>query len=367
MIKVLHLISGDLWAGAEIMAYTLLSQLVNYTDLDLDVVVLNNGTLLKQLRHSDVRAQVVDEARLSFLGVLTQTSKVVRALRPDIIHSHRYKENILTYLSNLGCPGNRALVATQHGMPELFNGSFSMPHYAVLKFNRWLLAKRFRMTISVSEDIRESLIAEHGFSGTRLSKIHNGIEISQMSQERRNSSELRIGSSGRFFPVKDYLFLVEIAKEVSISKSNISFRIAGEGPQFNEVALKVKQYRLEDRVALSGFVSDMGNFYRSLDAYINTSIHEGIPMSVLEAMAYGLPVIAPRVGGLKEIITDGVEGFLIEDRNPGEFAKKCILLSMNDNLRTEMSLAARKKVISYFSAERMAKQYYELYKNLVST
>jgi glycosyltransferase involved in cell wall biosynthesis len=89
-------------------------------------------------------------------------------------------------------------------------------------------------------------------------------------------------------------------------------------------------------------------------------------ISVLEAMAYGIPVVAPEMGGLMEILGNGVEGFLIEGRNPKDFAEKCIILYENDSLRKQMGLAAREKIIKEFSAEHMAQQYYSLYFSLAN-
>jgi glycosyltransferase involved in cell wall biosynthesis len=89
----------------------------------------------------------------------------------------------------------------------------------------------------------------------------------------------------------------------------------------------------------------MSTFYRGVDLYLNTSIHEGIPMSVLEAMAHGLPVVAPNVGGISEIIDQGVEGYLLEDRDPKASAEKFFLLYENKGLRERMSHAAREKVV----------------------
>jgi L-malate glycosyltransferase len=365
MIRILHIISGDLWAGAEIMAYTLLKRLARYPDLDLHVIVLNNGKLLEELRDTGIALELVDEAKLSFIQISSGIFKTIRRLKPDIIHSHRYKENILASLCTLNWSGKQALIATQHGMPELFNSAGAMSYRMMWRINRWLLAKKFRHVVAVSEDIKTSFISEYGFSDERLKTIHNGIQLSEICGQKTDRSGVWMGSAGRFFLVKDYPFLVEIAKEVSAHEGNIFFRIAGDGPQFGEVESKIKDYGLMNRIFLSGFISEMTDFYRNLDVYINTSLHEGIPMSVLEAMSHGLPVIAPRVGGFKEIITNGIEGFLIEDRDPAAFAEKCILLATNEDLRTKMSLAAQKKVLSHFSAERMANQYFELYQSII--
>ena len=98
---------------------------------------------------------------------------------------------------------------------------------------------------------------------------------------------------------------------------------------------------------------------------MNTSVHEGLPMSILEAMAHGLPVIAPNVGGISEIIDDGIDGFLVNDRSPAAFAEQ-ILKLQDVKLRRRMGEAAREKIHRSFSAQSMAAQYYKLYRELVA-
>lgn len=84
-------------------------------------------------------------------------------------------------------------------------------------------------------------------------------------------------------------------------------------------------------------------------------------MSVLEAMAYGVPPVVPRVGGLVEIVTDGVDGYLVDGRNPRDFSEKCLSLYKNETLRRNMARAARKKIIGQFSIERMVNAYLDVY------
>ena len=109
----------------------------------------------------------------------------------------------------------------------------------------------------------------------------------------------------------------------------------------------------------------MEGFYRGLDMYINTSLHEGIPVSVLEAMLHGLPVVAPRVGGLGEVITDGIEGYLIDERDPSRYGDRCLRLMEDRGLYDSMSCAAVTRVKNSFSAERMARDYLAVYRTMV--
>jgi len=89
-------------------------------------------------------------------------------------------------------------------------------------------------------------------------------------------------------------------------------------------------------------------------------------MSILEAMAYSLPVVAPDVGGISEVVSNSEDGYLIEKRDPWAFAEKCFLLYENRQLRRRMARAAREKVVKSFSVENMAAQYHELYLNVVN-
>jgi glycosyltransferase involved in cell wall biosynthesis len=215
--------------------------------------------------------------------------------------------------------------------------------------------------VAVSSDIGKSLIRNYGLQESRLATIRNGINVPDVVIRPKPSEWFVIGSAGRFFPVKDYPLMVEIAKAVHAKTDHIRFELAGEGPRQGEIQDLVTKYGLNDYFKLRGFIRDVGSFYQGLDVYINTSIHEGIPMSVLEAMARGVPPIVPRVGGMEEIVTDGVDGYLVDGRDPLVFAERCLALYKDETLRQNMARAAREKIISQFSIGRMVSAYLELY------
>jgi glycosyltransferase involved in cell wall biosynthesis len=193
--------------------------------------------------------------------------------------------------------------------------------------------------------------------------IHNGQPIPPVFENSVRNGSLVIGSAGRLSPVKDFPFMVDIARVIVARQENIFFKLAGEGPERERLERLIATYDLSESFHLCGQITQMDSFYNGLDVYLNTSRHEGIPMSILEAMAHGLPVIAPRVGGIVEIIEDGVEGFLVPSRIPESFAEKCILLR-NTELRQQMGKAARAKIERAFSAQAMAQEYHRLYREL---
>jgi glycosyltransferase involved in cell wall biosynthesis len=230
------------------------------------------------------------------------------------------------------------------------------------KLNRHLLAHHFDRVVGVSLDIRNHFVDFLEFAPQRVSVIHNGIELPEQPV-RGLSHPAVVGSAGRLFPVKDFPLMVEIARIVAEEKGPLRFELAGEGPERNRLEGLIDAWGLRGSFRLHGHLTDVEVFYQGLDIYLNTSLHEGIPMSVLEAMAWGLPVVAPQVGGIGEIIEDGVEGFIVDGRNPKDFAEKCMILK-NVDQRKRMGQAARKKVDRLFSAGKMASQYVQLYREL---
>ena len=366
MVKVCHIVSGDLWAGAEVMVFQLLKGLAACPDIVPSAIVLNEGRLAAEIRSLGIPIRVIDERVNSFPRILREAKEWLRSDPPDCLHSHRYKENLLAWLLNRGMKGVR-LFATQHGMPEILGDKSGMKHRFVTRGNLRLIRGFYRV-VCVSRDVREMFLRKYGFPEEKTCTIPNGVEFpdpARRENRREAGDPFLIGSSGRFFPVKDYPLFVRIARVVKTSSAPIRFELAGDGPEVEEVEGLIRKFELGDTVSLKGFLHEMSAFYRNLDLYLNTSMHEGMPMSVLEAMSYGLPVIAPNVGGFKEIIDDGIQGHLIDGRDPEIFAAKCISLFEDRETLHRMGIAARAKVERDFSVERTIRAYRNLYLNAV--
>jgi len=359
MLKVCHFISGDLWAGAEVMAYNLLRGLQPYEGLSLSVILFNEGRLAKEIRKLGIKVDVIDESKKSFFNIIWSTRRILSQQPPDVIHSHRYKENILAYLTSRSFPGVK-LVGTEHGLVELRGRKTSPKQRVISKCNIFVLSRYFHHVVGVCRDIQEAFL-NSGLREDKTSVIHNGIEISNTPQKTKNGETFVIGSSGRIFPIKDYPFMIEVARGIREKTNHICFQLAGQGPEQPKIQALVHEHNLEGVFELKGYLEDISTFYGKLDLYLNTSVHEGIPMSVLEAMAHGLPVIGPKVGGLAEIIDDGIQGYLLEEKDPKAYAEKCLLLYENKALRKNMSMAAKEKVKRSFSVKNMVQRYFSLY------
>lgn len=363
-IKVLLLASGDLWAGAEAVVYQLAVALRAKPTIQHTVVLLNHGRLETMCRQEGIVTHVIDETRLGFSSLLLKLITVCRCFRPDIIHAHRYKENLLATLTATVC-GQPKLITTVHGLSEEMDSSFKGTIKGAL--NHFLLRSVFDTTVAVSRDIAVSLEERYGVPANKLATIVNGIDVRNGTRAKKTArgDMITIGSAGRLFPVKDYPLMVDIARLTYAKRANVHFVLAGDGPQKETILKRIRTYGLEDRFTLLGQVNDMSAFYAGLDIYINTSTHEGLPMTVLEAMARHMPVVAFDVGGLGEIVSHGHDGYLIKERDAGAFSRSLIeLIDDVDRLDT-FGKNARNTVHKEFSITRMTESYYGAYARLV--
>jgi glycosyltransferase involved in cell wall biosynthesis len=225
----------------------------------------------------------------------------------------------------------------------------------------------FDKIVCVSSDIKRRFNKQFGFKNEILTVIHNGVFAPDIKKKMNRDVTFKIGTAGRLFPVKDFKLFINIAHRILQNEKNVIFLLAGEGPEIEKLKKLVDGFQIADKVKFLGHLENMIPFYSGLDLYMNTSIHEGIPMSVLEAMAFGVPVVAPKTGGLCEIVEDKKNGYLINSRDADEFANVSISIIKNRELHKRLSNAACERVRTTFSTEHMAECYYRLYRELCYT
>jgi glycosyltransferase involved in cell wall biosynthesis len=366
---VLHIFSGDLWAGAEVMIHNLLAQLHLDNQVRLIALSMNEGVLTGKLRAVGIETHVIPEAQLSFPSILLRAAWLLRSRRIDVIHSHRCKENLLAVFlaKRLGSP---PVLSTVHGLAESPSG-FNMRSLAVAYLDRLVLRRFFSHVVGVSHDIARSLKETYGIDPKFLTVIHNGVPFSPAPPGDSNGRPAprkprvpHIGTVGRLVPVKDYPLFLATAAEIRRRLWPARFTIVGDGPLRDELLRLSRELQLDDCVHFVRFQPDLTAFYDTLDLYLSTSLHEGIPMSVLEAMARGVPVVAPRVGGLPEILASDHADNLIAGRDPTTWASRCLDLLTDDGLRSGASHTSQETVRTCFSIRRTAEAYVSLYRSL---
>jgi glycosyltransferase involved in cell wall biosynthesis len=207
-LRILHVISGDLWAGAEVQACTLISELVRMPDTEVAAVVMNEGRLADKLGAAGVRVDVINERKLGPLQIGLRLRHLLKSWRPDVIHTHREKENILGMLANRACR-NVPSVRTVHGGVEHTElaGWRAIRHATVIRFDRWCGRASQQRVIAVSRDLGIRLA--QNFPADRIVLIENGV-AAEAVRAARGAAEFRtadpnsthIGIVGRLAPVK---------------------------------------------------------------------------------------------------------------------------------------------------------------------
>jgi glycosyltransferase involved in cell wall biosynthesis len=324
-VRVLHVVSGDLWAGAEAQLAALVAELARDPQLQLHAVVLNSGELERRLRAAGIGVTVLDESRLSAWGILRGIRAVVRDFRPDVIHTHREKENVLGGLAArlAGC----ASLRTVHGASEHRPPAWRLDKQAIRWLDRYAERHWQQASVAVSDELGLRLSAER--PATAIEVIHNGIDPDALAdlRERRRARDAaqrpkRVAFLGRLVPVKRVDLFLEMARQCqAVGGGEPTFDVVGEGPLAAELRGLADRLGLQARVTFHGFRPDAVALLADVDALVFTSDHEGTPMAALEAIAIGVPVVARAVGGLPELLT-GVDGCrLVEGDDPAALAE----------------------------------------------
>lgn len=359
---VTHVVSGDLWAGAEVQVYSLCRALMDSPHLQLTAVVFNEGVLSQNLRELGLEVEVADEARHSALKMVKIIRDHCRRHNTTVLHTHGFKENILGILGKdlAGVPYS---VRTVHGNPEV-EISFKSPHKWLVRQLDLLLGRLRQQTIvAVSSQLETAL--GRVFPG-KVRKIFNFVDVDGIREQwpKRPSTggeNFRIGIVGRLMPVKRIdLFIRTIAllNEQGLKCVGV---VIGSGPVEQRMRALALTLGINGRIEFKGFINPAFGELRTLDALLMTSDHEGLPMTLLEALAMEIPVIAHRVGGIPEVLADGECGWLVDEQTPEAYAKTTAQALRS---RTELGKKTEKGLLhalTTFGVRANTSKYEELY------
>ena len=363
-IDVLHLASGDRWAGAEVQLFTLLSQLRQNDGVQPRAVLLNEGELAQRLRAIDVPVDVLDESRLSSGAIARELIALLRKYPPHILHTHRQKENILGSIANAVSVRARS-VRTVHGAEE--NPPRTLPQKLIRALDRWTGRYLQQHAIAVSNDLAEKLRAH--FDQKQLVVIENGIDIVRTRKavapaefRKLAPDSFHIGLIGRLDHVKRIDLFLAMAKELLEQPTDKAwqFHVFGEGALEGSLKQIASTLNINHAVTFHGHRRDIAGCLAALDVIVMCSDHEGLPMTALEAIALGTPVIAHNVGGLSPLLAGEAGGILVDDHSPTGYAEAVRQLLQNNNV--ELKEKGMTRLREHYSAESNAVKVVDLYR-----
>jgi glycosyltransferase involved in cell wall biosynthesis len=364
-LRVLHVISGDLWAGAESMADTLIRGLHADPRFDLSAVLFNDGRLADRLREAGVPTQIIHESEASALKILYRLYRHCSRLRPHILHTHGQKENVIGSIV-AKATGARSL-RTVHGWLEFPNLGMRLDKRLFRRVD-YLSARYLQdRVIAVSAELKRKL--EKQIPSELISIIENGIDVAAVRREAKTGRGLAIapwrraiGIVARLVPVKRHdRFIAAAAILLDAHGDDYEFHIIGSGPLYDSLKRQLIDANLSERITLHGFRADVPSLVSSLDAIVVCSEHEGIPMNVLEAAAIGVPIVTTPLPSIRAILAQGASGTVCDDATPAAIARgirQCLATDHEDScLDVETWM---------FSQQSMVRRYAAIYKRLAS-
>jgi glycosyltransferase involved in cell wall biosynthesis len=313
--------------------------------------------------------------------------RFIKCEKPDIIHTHTAKAGCLGRVAGIlynifPFPKNKKiiLIHTFHG--HIFSGYFNSLKSKLFVFIEQLLAVFTARIITVSESVKRELVSLHISKEEKIEVIPLGLELSKFLQiPAQAGGVLNIDIVGRLAPVKNHRLFLDAAALVvkDYPQARLRFRIIGDGKLRPELEKYSRQLKLQGQVDFLVWQRDLVEIYSGSGIVVLTSVNEGTPVSLIEAMASARAVVATGVGGVKDLLGKELEsgvnpdadfkilerGLMVKPSDPYSFAKAVILLLQNNTLRKDMATRARIFVKDRFTKERLIKDIEDLYNQVL--
>jgi glycosyltransferase involved in cell wall biosynthesis len=364
--QVLH---GLRVGGAEVLAARLarrLQQSYRFSFVCLDEL----GSLGEELRGEGFTVEVLDRRPGIDIRFALRLARFLRRQRIELLHAHQYTPFFYSLMAR--AIGRRVPVLfTEHGR--------HFPDYRRRKrviANRLFLRRRDRV-VGVGKAVREAVIRNEGIPAERVEFVYNGIDLQPYAngsdargQTRREigvgSHDLVLIQVARLDYLKDHATAIRTLERVAAVRPEARLVLIGEGPERAKIEQEVRMRGQSDRVRFLGLRTDIPRLLRAADVFLLTSISEGIPLTLIEAGAAGLPVVSTQVGGVAEVIESGVAGLLAPSGDDASLARHILRLAEDPGLQRRMGEAGRQRAQETFSEEQMHAGYLRLYREMIA-
>ena len=362
-MKVLHIISSGGLYGAEAVILNL-SQAFQQQGDRSEIAIFDN----QPHPNDELQAAALERSITTYsvpchgqldLSVPARIRDLVRSVKADVVHAHGYKADLYAWaaLRTRTIP----LVSTCH---TWYDNSTLLRAYGAL--DRYIL-QRFAAVIAVSDEVRQRLLSS-GVAPERVTLIPNGIEtrpFSSISPKPAPAAPLLVGLVGRLSQEKGVDLFVRAAAHLLKDHPETRFQIIGDGPDRPALEHLITNLGLATRVTLLGRRENMPEVYASLDILVSASRQEGFPITLLEAMASALPILATSVGEVPSLIHPGETGLLVPPNDVDALVSGLRTLIADASLRCQLGANARRLVQSEFSASRMTALYRRVYTDVL--
>ncbi len=345
--------------GAQTYVASLLPALVGR--FDVAIAAHGSGPLRDAAQAAGVRFIPLRNVRRPIrpwrdLAGLVELTRLLRRERPDIVHASSSKAGILGRLAAF-LAGVPIRIFTAHGWAFAARSGVSSLIYRLADR---LVRPLTTVTICVSESERTAGLAAKTCTPNRTVVIPNAVDVAGAPRSRSyQRARPLILAVGRLKAPKDFMTFVRALR--GLPRDSFDALIVGDGPERGRLEEEISAMGLSGRVRLAGERNDVVNLLATGDAFVLPTASEGLPVSLLEAMAAGLPVVASRVGGVPEVVVEGKTGLLVDPGDPDQLARALERVVVDRSLRCRLGAAGRARAEQNFDLDPFRRAHVELY------
>ncbi len=360
MLTILHTESSTGWGGQEIRILQESSG-ISRRGHRVIIAAQEESNIFRRAKERGIEVFPVHFEKKNPLSFLRMIS-IIKREGVDILNTHSSSDSWVASIAARLSRSPVRIIRTRHLSTPIGRSVLSRIIYNVLP----------DAIITTGEQIRQAMISYNNFDGSRIFSIPTGIDLERFNPERVRpvfrSGGFSIGMIGVLRSWKGHRFFIEAISEIVKQIPDAGFYIVGDGPQEKNIKNLIHEYSFQDKVSMLGHREDIPEILASLDVVVHPSYaNEGVPQSVLQALAMERPVVASDAGSTREVIINGKTGFLVEVKNPGQIAERVIELYKNQELMVSFGREGRRLVMEKYSMEAMLDKIESLYERLVSS
>lgn len=357
-MKIVQVIPEFGVAGAEIMCETLCYELVG---MGHEIVVVSfydyHSIITERLQKKGIRIVFLGK-KLGFdWTIIAKLRNVFKRENPDVIHSHRH---ILPYICIASlCLKIPVKVHTIHNIASKEAGTI------VRKISKFFFCLGKVVPVALSSQVQKTIRAEYGLPLSKIPVILNGVSLKNciVKQSYKIAGIFTILHVGRFSAQKNHKALVNAFAKFHRENPNTRLCLIGDGPEKEQICDIVRKNNLQDCVVFVGITDQVCQYMCESDMFILPSLYEGVPMTLIEAMGCGMPIVATAVGGIPDMLFNEKDALLI-DADELSIKNAMNKLYVNENLRERCGLNALKQS-GLFSSRNMANAYVSIYQRVL--
>uniref|UniRef100_A0A7C3Z880 Glycosyltransferase n=1 Tax=Desulfobacca acetoxidans TaxID=60893 RepID=A0A7C3Z880_9BACT len=364
--RVLQLIAGLPVGGAEDLVAAMVTGLDPGHFRVQAATIGPPGTVGKELIRAGypVVSLGLNLKRDSFFRIVFRVRHLLRDIRPDILHTHLYHPNLYGRLASLGL-GLKGVVASVHNSYTQVKLHRCLWNFLLSTITDKVLVSNLQVWQDVHTWDRVPARKLEIFPyGIRLTELDDAIDKAEVRAQLGVDGFI-LGVVGRQEEQKGHRFLLEALPELARKIPDLAVLLIGEGRESGNLKRRAKDLGVDSLVHFLGTRRDLPRLFRAMDVFVQPSLWEGLPLTLLMAMGTGLPVVGTRVSGISDVITDGYNGWLTSPGDSRALAQAILELYRRPELQSQLGQAARQTVAAGYSQEAMLRRLEGIYLSIM--